>query len=79
MTTTITSKGQVVIPKAARDQRRLMPGDDLEVLLPDGSDDVVLRKIQSQPNAGLMAALHKMRGLRIPARRKRFARRPPTF
>ena len=79
MTTTMTSKGQIVIPKGARVRRGLRPGDDFEVLLPDGSDDVVLRRIQISANEGMMEALRRMRGLKVPQRRKRFARRPPEL
>ena len=40
--TTLSSKGQMVIPKSIRDRMRLRPGDRLEVLLRD--DRIVIRK-----------------------------------
>lgn len=36
MQATITSKGQVTVPKAVRDRLNLRPGDKLEFLLEDG-------------------------------------------
>ena len=36
MTTRIGSKGQVVIPKAVRDQAQLHPGDEVDVVFDDG-------------------------------------------
>lgn len=35
--TKITSKGQVTIPKAVRDQMGLRPGDEIEFVRDDGS------------------------------------------
>jgi bifunctional DNA-binding transcriptional regulator/antitoxin component of YhaV-PrlF toxin-antitoxin module len=51
-----------------RERRRIKSGDDLEVIIPDGSDDIVLRKVSRKPNDGLMDALRKLRGLEIPHR-----------
>ena len=75
----MTSKGQVVIPKRARQRRGLRPGDDFEIVLPEGTDDVVLRKIQGTPNDGMMEALKRMRGLKVPQRKRHFPRRPPEL
>ena len=36
MQTTITSKGQVTVPKAIREQLHLRPGDKLDFLLDEG-------------------------------------------
>ena len=68
MTTSVSSKGQIVLPKAVRERRSIKTGDDLEVIAPEGSDDIILRKIQSRPNQGLVNALRKLRGLKIPDR-----------
>jgi antitoxin PrlF len=35
MSTTLTSKGQVTVPKAIRDQLKLQPGDRVEFVLQD--------------------------------------------
>jgi AbrB family looped-hinge helix DNA binding protein len=80
MTTTISSKGQVVIPKPVRDRRNIRSGDDFEVLTPEDTDDIVLRKVQRLPNQGLAELLRKApRGLTIPPRRRHMPRKPPQF
>lgn len=43
--TTLTSKGQVTIPKAIRDELGLKPRDEVEIFIKDG--DVWLRKADS--------------------------------
>jgi AbrB family looped-hinge helix DNA binding protein len=68
VTTTVSSKGQIVLPKMVRERRSIRTGDDLEVIIPEGSDDIVLRKVSRKPNDGLMEALRKLRGLKIPRR-----------
>ena len=53
MTSTLTSKGQITIPKAIRDQLRLSEGDQLEfILYPDGTLSLIpkihdVRELQS--------------------------------
>jgi AbrB family looped-hinge helix DNA binding protein len=42
-TATMTSKGQLTVPKEIRDQLGLKPGDKIE-LVPSGNDQVVMRK-----------------------------------
>ncbi|MEK0083076.1 AbrB/MazE/SpoVT family DNA-binding domain-containing protein [Benzoatithermus flavus] len=42
-TATMTSKGQLTVPKEIRDQLGLKPGDKVE-LVPSGDDRVVMRK-----------------------------------
>jgi AbrB family looped-hinge helix DNA binding protein len=79
MTTTLSAKGQVVIPKRVRETRCLRPGDDLEVLTPDGTDDILLRKVQRRGNVGMMDALRKMRGLKVPERIKHLPRKAPKL
>jgi AbrB family looped-hinge helix DNA binding protein len=77
MTTTLTTKGQIVIPKEIREKNGLMPGDDFEIH--SGSEaEIVLRKIQRRPNQGLVDLLLAcpVKGWTIPARRKEFARKP---
>jgi antitoxin PrlF len=43
-TTTLTSKGQLVIPKAIRDYMRLQSGDRLDFIIQDNGD-VVIRPV----------------------------------
>ena len=42
MTTTMSSKGQIVIPAAIRQRHKLRPGDEL--LIEERDDEVVLKK-----------------------------------
>jgi AbrB family looped-hinge helix DNA binding protein len=55
MTTVLAQKGQLVIPKAVRDELHLHAGDDLEVYIMDG--EIVLRPLVKRPNEGLTALL----------------------
>ena len=68
MTTTVSSRGQIVLPKKVRASKNIKTGDDLEVITPEGSEDIILRKLARRPNEGLMTALRKLRGLEIPVR-----------
>jgi AbrB family looped-hinge helix DNA binding protein len=63
MTTTISSKGQVVLPREIRDRRQLQPGDDLLVLeLSNG--DILLRPVR-KPRKSLLWHLRQLRGTEI--------------
>lgn len=62
MQTTLTSKGQLTLPKAIRDQLRLQPGDKLEFFLKDdgrieavakGSDMQELKGMIPPPRRGV--------------------------
>ena len=66
-----------MIPKRVRVRRNLRAGDDLEVLAPEGTDDILLRKVQRPANAGMMEALRQMRGLKVPTRIKEYPRKAP--
>lgn len=81
MTTTISEKGQLVIPKNIRQRRHIRPGDDFEVLAPEGTEDIVLRKIQRAPNEGLVDLLLRcpVKGFAVPPRSKQFPRKPPKL
>jgi AbrB family looped-hinge helix DNA binding protein len=58
MTTNMGQRGQVVIPKAVRDSRKIQPGDDFEILTDeDDLDLILLRRIRPTANAGLVAHL----------------------
>jgi AbrB family looped-hinge helix DNA binding protein len=49
MTTTLTSKGQVTIPKRIRDAMNLKPGSSVDFAVsPDG--DIVIRKAGARPS-----------------------------
>lgn len=53
MTTVLSKKGQIVLPSSVREQLRLEPGQDFEVLI-DDEDTILLRRISHRPNHGLV-------------------------
>ena len=58
MTTNMGQRGQVVIPKAIRDSRKIQPGDDFEIIADEEDLDLILlRRIRPTANAGLIAHL----------------------
>lgn len=74
MTTNIGQRGQLVIPKAIRASRNILPGDDFEVIADeDDLDLILLRRIRRAANSGLvehlLACPHKG-PLPVPARRR---------
>ncbi len=61
MTTTVTSKGQVTIPKAVRERLGIVAGDPVDFeMAPDGR--VVLVKSGAQPRASRFEALRGRAG-----------------
>ena len=67
----------MVIPAKIRKQLRIKPGDDFEVLTPDDTEDIVLRKVQKRANARLAELFRNApRGLFVPPRKKGTARKP---
>jgi AbrB family looped-hinge helix DNA binding protein len=63
VTTTVSSKGQVVIPREIRARRQLQPGDDLLVLeLSNG--DILLRPFR-KPRKSLAWHLRKLQGIEL--------------
>ena len=69
MTTVLAKKGQVVIPKAIRDELGLDAGDNFDVYLQDG--EIVLRPLPKRRNQGLAAMLLSPPGaLDLPKRSK---------
>lgn len=61
MTATVSSKGQMVIPEAIREQARIRAGDEVEVGYANGL--VVLRKRQPLTPARVRALLRAGRSL----------------
>ena len=78
MTSALSQKGQIVIPKAIRDQLNLEAGDDFEVYLLD--DEIVLRPLPKRRNQGLAAVLLNPPGtLEIPERDQEDLPEPLNF
>jgi AbrB family looped-hinge helix DNA binding protein len=68
VTTTISSKGQVVIPRPVRERQQLRAGDDL-LLFELSNGDIVLRRSRA-PRKSLVWHLRQLRGLQIPRTRE---------
>ena len=64
MTATMSTKGQVVIPRVIREELELKPGDDFEVVR--RQDEVVLRRIGARPRRKLSEHLRALRGVEVP-------------
>ena len=56
MKTTISSKGQIVLPAELRREDGVEPGDQFEVERVD-EGEYVLRRVSARPNRGLVALL----------------------
>jgi AbrB family looped-hinge helix DNA binding protein len=68
MSSSLATKGQIVIPKRIRAQLDLRPGDDFEVSV-EGAGGIVLRPLARRGNAGLVKhLLNAPRKIEIPAR-----------
>jgi AbrB family looped-hinge helix DNA binding protein len=63
MTTTISSKGQIVIPQPVRERHKLRPGDDL-ILFELSNGDIVLRQARA-PKRSLAWHLRRLQGLSL--------------
>ena len=56
--TKVGQRGQLVIPKAIRMSRKILPGDNFEVIVDeDDFDLILLRRIRPSANAGLIKHL----------------------
>jgi AbrB family looped-hinge helix DNA binding protein len=64
VTTTLSQKGQVVIPQEIRNKLRLRPGDDFIVLYSE-TGDILLRPIRRKNYQGLIKGLRALRGLKL--------------
>lgn len=77
MTTTVTAKGTVVLPRKVLRQQKVRAGDKFEVLaVPDEPGVIELRRVRRKPNEGLVALLRAcpVKGFRIPERSKELPR-----
>jgi AbrB family looped-hinge helix DNA binding protein len=59
-TTTVSSKGQVVIPRALREKYRLTSGTRLEVA--ESDEGLVLSPLKTAPSSGRRAGWRTLRG-----------------
>ncbi len=69
MTTTISSKGQLVIPRPVRERHRIHPGDDF-ILLELSNGDILLRRVR-RPKRSLAWHLKRLRGLALERNQER--------
>ena len=76
-TTTLTSGGHLIIPKAVRKVQKLRTGDKFEIIVDADEPGVLeLRRVRRKPNEGLAAWLRAcpVKGFRIPKRSKELPR-----
>jgi AbrB family looped-hinge helix DNA binding protein len=68
MTTVLSQKGQIVLPRIVREKLHLEAGDDFEIAIED-DDTITLRRIQRPANRGLAELLLSCPGpFEIPVR-----------
>ena len=73
MIATVTTKGQVTIPKAIRDQMGIRPNDKVDFILEDGR--VVLRTLK--PLRELRGSVPAVAGASIDSERQSYRKRKP--
>ena len=79
MTTTVSAKGAVVLPRKVLKQHRVQAGDKFEITTtPDKPGVIELRRVGRKPNEGLVELLRScpVKGFHIPKRSKE---RPRDF
>ncbi|MCE0523551.1 MAG: AbrB/MazE/SpoVT family DNA-binding domain-containing protein [Methylacidiphilales bacterium] len=69
MTTTLSARGQVVIPSDVRKDLGLRKGDDF-IVLTSRDGDIMLRPVRRGRRKNLFEALKAFKGLEIPPRSK---------
>jgi AbrB family looped-hinge helix DNA binding protein len=74
VTTTLSQKGQVVIPQEVRNKLRLHPGDDFIVLWSQ-TGDILLRPVRNSSDQDWLDALGGLKGLAVPTRSKELGRK----
>jgi AbrB family looped-hinge helix DNA binding protein len=77
LTTKVSTKGQLVLPKRIRERSKVRAGDTFEFLEGDEPDVIIMRKISPHPNDGLVDALlacpHR---IEFPKRRREYPKKP---
>jgi len=77
MTTTVTAKGAVLLPRKVLKQHRVRAGDKFEIIAaPDEPGVIELRRVGRKPNEGLVELLRScpVKGFHIPKRSKELPR-----
>ena len=69
VTTTISSKGQVVIPRPIRERHKFRAGDDF-LLFELSNGDIMLRRVRP-PKQSLAWHFRRLRGLALERKRER--------
>jgi AbrB family looped-hinge helix DNA binding protein len=64
VTTTLSAKGQIVIPQEVRAKLNLRPGDDFVVLY-SNTGEILLRPIRRRSGKSLVDALQALHGLNL--------------
>jgi len=64
VTTTLSAKGQIVIPQEVRTKLGLRPGDDFIVLCA-ATGEILLRPIRRRHRKSLLDALQALHGLKL--------------
>jgi AbrB family looped-hinge helix DNA binding protein len=64
VTTTLSAKGQIVIPQEIRARLNLQPGDDF-VVLTSATGEILLRPIRRRRRKSLVEALQALHGLEL--------------
>jgi AbrB family looped-hinge helix DNA binding protein len=73
VTTTLSQKGQVVIPQEVRKKLRLRPGDDF-IVLSSQTGDILLRPVRNSSGTDWLDALRALKGLEVQERSKELGR-----
>jgi len=79
MTTTVTEKGVLVLPRKVLREHRVRAGDKFEITSTPAEPGVIeLRRVPRKPNEGLVALLRAcpVKGFPIPKRSKELPRPP---
>lgn len=76
LTAKISTKGQIVLPLRLRERSKVRAGDTFEFIEGDEPDVIIMKKIASRPNDGLVDALlacpHRFE---IPARHREYPKK----
>lgn len=73
----MSTKGQIVLPQPIRKKVHASPGDAFEFMEGDEPNVIIMRKIASRPNRGLIDALLACpHSFEVPRGRRDYPKRP---